>query len=84
MEYIFLLLVGVSSKIQNTIKKEYDKEKEQTNSRLFTIFSCLASLVFFLIVSKLKLSFTVEILPYSLFFAMTYICSFFDVLERKK
>lgn len=72
MQAILIILMVLIISAQNILRKDYNKKTEDKGTYLFLgILSFCASL-FFIISSGFKLAFVPEILPYSLFVALSY------------
>ena len=74
MHYLLLPLLLITLSGQNILTKNYFVKAKSTSSYIFSSFSVLLSLSFFLISGMGKLDFSEfgKVLPYSLAFAVTY------------
>lgn len=72
MKYILLALAVVTLSSQHIMKKEYDVKRKAKNQLVFSFVSVFFAMIFFLMSSGFKLEFKMEILPYSIAFAVAY------------
>ena len=72
MQYIFLLIIILISTSQNIITKHYTVKSSRPNQILYSAVSALFAMLFFLISSGGGLHFSLECIPYSIGFAITY------------
>ena len=72
MQYFLLIAVVVFVSAQNIIQKQYNIKSEKPNVFLFSAVTVLAALAFFLIRSRFKIDVSIELIPYSLGFALVY------------
>lgn len=72
MQYFLLIMVIVLSSSQNIFQKQYNLKASKPNVFLFSTFTSLAALLFFVISSGFKLKFLAELIPYSAAFAISY------------
>lgn len=70
--YLLLLCVPVVSCCQSVAQKQYNLKTEKPNIILFSAFTSIIALCFFLITSRLQLNFDARLIPYSLGFAVSY------------
>lgn len=70
--YLLLLLTPVVSTSQSIAQKQYTLKKKEPNVILFSAFTSLIALCFFLITSGFRLQFDVRLVPYALGFAVCY------------
>ena len=70
--YIILFLLPVISMFQSVAQKQYNLKSKQPNAILFSAITSLIALLFFVITSGLKLSFTGALIPYAVVFGVCY------------
>lgn len=70
--YLLLLLTPVVSTSQSIAQKQYTLKKKEPNVILFSAFTSLIALCFFLITSGFRLQFDARLVPYALGFAVCY------------
>jgi len=70
--YLLLLCMPLVNCCQSIAQKQYNLKYEKGNVILFSSVTSVIALCFFVATSGLKLSFTPELLPYSLAFAVCY------------
>ena len=84
MQYLLLAVVISLISVQNVLQKQYPRVSEKPNVFLFSSLSTLTALVFFVVSSGFKLSFSAEFIPYSIGFGLAYACAMFgNVLSLK-
>ena len=72
MSYLFLTIVVVLITTQSIAKKQYNLKVKQSNSFLFSAIAALFALIVFLITAKFKLDLSLDLVPYSIGFAVSY------------
>ncbi len=72
MQYIFLLITLLVSVSQTIITKQYAVKSSRPNQILYSAVSALFALIFFIISSGGGLQFSLEFVPYSIGFAITF------------
>lgn len=70
--YLLLLLLPVVSQCQNIAQKQYTLKEKAPNVLMFSAFTSLIALGFFLITSGFQLEFDARLIPYALGFAVCY------------
>lgn len=67
-----LILATLSMSSQAVLKKAYSIKTDKKGTFLFSALSVSCACIFFLVISRVDLHFTVEILPYAFGFALSY------------
>lgn len=68
--YIILIIIGLT--VQNVAKKAYNVKPEVKGGFIFNLGSVICALLFFVFASGFRLDFRLEVLPYSIGFAISY------------
>lgn len=71
MSYLLLAIIIIGVSAQDVLKKSFNNKNIGTTF-IFSAVSVLAATVFFILSSGMKLNFNMEILPYSMLFALSY------------
>ncbi len=74
MEYLYLVLATVTRSGQQVTQKEYAK-RSKNSAFLYSLIATLFAIIFYFIISGGKLNFKVELLKYSLLFALSFCVS---------
>jgi len=74
MEYLYLVLATITRSGQQVTQKEYAK-RSKNSSYLYSLIATLVAILFYFIISGGRLNFRVELLKYSLLFALTFCIS---------
>lgn len=69
---ILLILVILATAFQNVVKKVYGNKTEGRGTYIFSSLVCVAAAVFFALTDSDGLSFSAELIPYSIVFAVGY------------
>ncbi len=72
MQYLLLITVIILTTAQNVFQKQYNIKVKNPNVFLFGGIISLTAMLFFIISSGFKLSFTTAFLPYSVAFGISY------------
>ena len=75
MEYLLLTAAVVFAAGQNVAKKSYQHKTERSTMFFFPLVASLTALLLFVLLSKFQLCFTLDLLPYSIGFAVSYACA---------
>lgn len=79
--YIIMIIIGLT--VQNVAKKAYNLKVGGSSAFTFAFGSVVCALIFFIISSGFKLDFRLEVIPYSIGFALSYgaavVCSFYAI-----
>lgn len=73
--YLMLLCMPLVASCQSIAQKQYNIKCEKPNVILFSSVTSFIALCFFLITSRLQLTFDARLVPYSLGFAVCYACA---------
>lgn len=80
-EYVILFVLPFISIIQSIAQKQYNLKSKNPNSGLFSAVTSLIALLFFVITSGFRLSFTVKLIPYALVFGVSYALAWVGTVE---
>jgi drug/metabolite transporter (DMT)-like permease len=72
MEFGLLIAVIFGLALQNVTKKAFNSKVTASTPYIFTLISCVFACLFFVITSGFKLDFSLEVLPYSIGFGLSY------------
>lgn len=76
MHYFLLIIVVAMVALQSVIQKQYNISAAIPNSTLFSAASSFTAMFFFILSSRFQLSFSFELLPYSIGFALALSLAF--------
>ena len=84
MQYLLLAVVISLITVQNVLQKSYPKASQKPNVFLFSALTTMVAMVFFVVSSGFKLSFTTAFIPYSIGFGLAFACAMFgNVMSLK-
>lgn len=84
MEYGLLVLTTCFITLQGIFSKQYSLKAKSYNSPLYTGTKAFAAMVFFLVNARFKLDLNLEVLPYSVIFAVAYSVSSLSMISAVK
>ncbi|MBQ1257290.1 MAG: DMT family transporter [Clostridia bacterium] len=79
--YVILLLLPFIGVTQSWAQKQYNVKSKTANAGLFSAVTSLIALVFFLLTSLFKLTFTLKLIPYALVFGLCYATAWVGTLK---
>ena len=79
--YFLLLLIPVANCVQNISQKSYNRKVHPQNVIAFSTVTAFMALIFFLVTSGFRLSFDVRVVPYSIFFGISFALAWVGSVE---
>ncbi len=84
MAYLLLAAAVMFAAGQNAVKKSYQRKKEHSAVFSFSLVASLSAMLLFVFLSRFRLGFTLDLIPYALGFSVSYGCALFgSVLAMK-
>lgn len=81
LHYFILFILPFVSIIQSIAQKQYNLKSNRPNAGLFSAITSLIALLFFVITSGFRLSFTVALVPYALVYGVCYAAAWVGTVE---
>lgn len=79
--YVILLFLPFVGVLQSWTQKQYNLKSKNPNAGLFSSVTSLIALLFFIVTSGFRLSFTAKLIPYALVFGLSYAAAWVGTLE---
>lgn len=79
--YVILLFLPFIGVLQSWTQKQYNLKSKNPNAGLFSSVTSLIALLFFLITSGFRLTFTIKLVPYALVFGLSYATAWVGTLK---
>ena len=80
MHYLLLIVVIILTSAQSVFQKQYNLKVKNPNVFMFSGILSLSAMLFFVVSSGFKLSFTEEFLPYSVGFGLSYAAALIGIV----